>query len=126
MIPRTLACILDQRDERESGLQAAEQHCDGCGALSPDGSWRTPTATGWRIICPACAASSLRRYRRELQGAASLRVREHGPSAANFLCVVCETARPATDWDHCHAHGLIRGPLTELTREFLQVRGPLR
>ncbi|GGW81993.1 hypothetical protein GCM10010350_78430 [Streptomyces galilaeus] len=66
MIPRTLACILDQRDERESGLQAAEQHCDGCGALSPDGSRRTPTATGWRIICPACAASSLRRYRREL------------------------------------------------------------
>lgn len=111
MIPRTLACILDQRDERESGLQAAEQHCDGCGALSPDGSWRTPTAIGWRIICPACAVSRLRRYRRELQGAAYVRVREHGPSAANFLCVVCETARPATDWDHCHAHGLIRGPL---------------
>ncbi|MFF8321044.1 endonuclease domain-containing protein [Streptomyces bobili] len=103
--------MLDQRDERESGLQAAEQHCDGCGALSLDGSWRTPTATGWRIICPACAASSLRRYRRELQGAAYVRVREHGPRAANFLCAVCETARPATDWDHCHDHGLIRGPL---------------
>ncbi|WP_189308421.1 endonuclease domain-containing protein [Streptomyces albospinus] len=111
MIPRTLAFILDQRDEVETRFHAARQPCDGCGALSPDGSWRTPTATGWKIICPACAAASLRRYRRELQGAAYACVREHGPSPANFLCAVCETARPATDWDHCHAHGLIRGPL---------------
>ncbi|MGW7642911.1 endonuclease domain-containing protein [Streptomyces bobili] len=44
-------------------------------------------------------------------GAAYVRVREHGPSAANFLCADCETARRATDWDDCHAHGLIRGPL---------------
>jgi hypothetical protein len=28
--------------------------------------------------------------------------------------------------DHCHETGLVRGPLTELTREFLQVRRPLR
>ncbi|MFM9702554.1 endonuclease domain-containing protein [Streptomyces galilaeus] len=44
-------------------------------------------------------------------GAAYVSVREHGPSAANFLCADCETARRATDWDDCHAHGLIRGPL---------------
>ncbi|MGY9066897.1 endonuclease domain-containing protein [Streptomyces sp. CAS3] len=111
MIPRTLACILDRRDERESELYAADGHCDSCGALSPDGNWRTPTATGWKVICPSCATASLRRYHGELQGAAYTRVREHGPSAANFLCAVCKTARPAKDWDHCHTHGLIRGPL---------------
>ncbi|MFD5013765.1 endonuclease domain-containing protein [Streptomyces chartreusis] len=111
MIPRALALILDQRDERESELCATGRRCDGCGDVSPDDSWRTPTATGWKIICPSCAAVSLRRYRQELRGIAYTRVREHGPSAADFLCVICTTARPATDWDHCHAHDLIRGPL---------------
>jgi hypothetical protein len=32
----------------------------------------------------------------------------------------------ASVWDHCHEHDLVRGPLTELTHEFLQVRWPLR
>ncbi|MEU1502597.1 endonuclease domain-containing protein [Streptomyces sp. NPDC005732] len=111
MIPRTLASILDRRDEQESTFHAAGQRCDHCGDAGSDGSWRTPTAGGWRTVCPACAAATLQRYRRELQGVPYARVREHGPSAAGFLCAVCETARPATDWDHCHGHGLIRGPL---------------
>ncbi|MFB8144399.1 endonuclease domain-containing protein [Streptomyces parvus] len=111
VIPRTLAWILDQRDESENSFRTAGQQCDGCQAPSPDGSWRALTTTGWKIICPACAAASLRRYRRELQGTAYAHVREHGPRAADFLCAVCETARPATAWDHCHDHGLIRGPL---------------
>lgn len=111
MIPRALACVLDQRDEGESRLRTVAQQCEGCGAHSSDGSWRTPTATGWKNVCPACAAASLRSYCGELQGFAYTRVREHGPSAADFLCAVCKPARPATDWDHCHAHGLIRGPL---------------
>ncbi|MFD5111905.1 endonuclease domain-containing protein [Streptomyces sp. NPDC058391] len=111
MIPRTLAYILDQRDEGYSKFLTAGQQCEGCETPSPDSTWRTPTATGWKVICPVCAAASLRRYRLELQGAAYARVRERGPSAAGFLCAVCETARPATDWDHCHGHGLVRGPL---------------
>ncbi|MYV49030.1 hypothetical protein [Streptomyces sp. SID2888] len=64
MVPRTLSCILDQRDEEENRLHAVGQPCGGCGALSSDSSWRTPTATGWKIICPACAAARLRRWLR--------------------------------------------------------------
>ncbi|MFG3021368.1 endonuclease domain-containing protein [Streptomyces sp. NPDC048254] len=39
--------------------------------------------------------------------------------------LTCQTGcRPAVD--HCHVSGRVRGPLTELTREFLQVRWPFR
>ncbi|MFI8873188.1 endonuclease domain-containing protein [Streptomyces sp. NPDC055243] len=110
-IPRVLAYLLDQRDEAERQLHLMQQSCDACGALSPDSSWRTPSATGWKVTCPACAAAHLRPYGHELQGVPYLQVRERGTRAADFLCAVCETARPATDWDHCHTHGLIRGPL---------------
>ncbi|MFJ3664687.1 endonuclease domain-containing protein [Streptomyces sp. NPDC090119] len=111
MIPRTLALVLDRRDERESSLYAVGQPCEGCGSVGPDDSWRSPTAAGWKILCPDCAAAGLRRYRRELQGVPYARVRENGPGPVGFLCAMCETARPATDWDHCHDHGLVRGPL---------------
>ncbi|CAM5296143.1 endonuclease domain-containing protein [Streptomyces diastaticus] len=111
MIPRTLAWILDQRDETEYRLHATGQQCGGCGALSSDSLWRTPTANGWKTVCPACAAANLRPYRRELQGVSYARVRQTGPSPADYLCAMCETSRPATDWDHCHGHDLIRGPL---------------
>ncbi|MYV47802.1 hypothetical protein GT031_20005 [Streptomyces sp. SID2888] len=43
---------------------------------------------------------------------------------------MCETCRPATDWDHCHTHHLIRGPLCSSCnttegqgKEFLAKRG---
>lgn len=110
-VPRVLAYVLDQRDEAERHLHLTQQPCDGCGALSPDSSWRTPSATGWKVICPACAAAHLSPCGHQLQGVTYLQVRERGTRAADFLCAVCETARPATDWDHCHIHGLIRGPL---------------
>ncbi|MFC8095349.1 endonuclease domain-containing protein [Streptomyces sp. NPDC057301] len=48
-----------------------------------------------------------------------------GTRADDYLCRLCAETRAAA-WDHCHDHGFVRGPLTELTREFLQVSGPLR
>ncbi|MFJ8510158.1 endonuclease domain-containing protein [Streptomyces avermitilis] len=63
------------------------------------------------MLCPVCAAASLRSYRQELAGVAYARVRERGPQAEDFLCAVCDLPRPAAVWDHCHEHGLIRGPL---------------
>ncbi|MER7960016.1 hypothetical protein [Streptomyces sp. NPDC096030] len=51
--------------------------------------------------------------------------RRDWPTAAQFMCASCMTVR-ASVWDHCHTHGFVRAPLTELTREFLQVRRPLR
>ncbi|MGW0778833.1 endonuclease domain-containing protein [Streptomyces sp. NPDC002835] len=45
------------------------------------------------------------------EGVAYARLRERGPRAEDFLCAMCDPARPAAVWDHCHEHGLIRGPL---------------
>ncbi|MGW2417381.1 endonuclease domain-containing protein [Streptomyces tubercidicus] len=126
LMPRTLSVILDRWEQSETRLRTAVQACSGCGAHSKDSSWRTPATGGWKVLCPVCAAASLRSYRQELAGVAYARVRERGPRAEGFLCAVCDLPRPAAVWDHCHEHGLIRGPLTELTREFLQVSGPLR
>ncbi|MBZ6478125.1 endonuclease domain-containing protein [Streptomyces griseocarneus] len=111
LIPRTLAHILDQWQEAEAALKATTHPCSGCGAPDKSSSWRTSTTNGWKVLCPACSAASLRHYRQELKGIAHSRVREHGPRAREYLCAVCRTPRPATDWDHCHEHGLIRGPL---------------
>ncbi|KIZ14946.1 endonuclease domain-containing protein [Streptomyces natalensis] len=111
LIPRTLADILDRREEQENNLLAADRPCSGCGTPSPDNSWRTSTTNGWKVLCPTCAAATLLRYRDQLRGVAYSRFREPGPQAGDYLCAVCETPRPATDWDHCHDHDLIRGPL---------------
>ncbi|WP_185149011.1 endonuclease domain-containing protein [Streptomyces sp. Ag109_O5-1] len=40
-------------------------------------------------------------------------------------CHLCD-ALPGAMVDHDYSTGMVRGPLTELTREFLQVRQPLR
>lgn len=52
------------------------------------------------------------RYRADPAG------RRSWPIAARFMCTSCMTVRAAV-WDHCHTHGFVRAPLTELTREFL-------
>ncbi|WP_180685607.1 endonuclease domain-containing protein [Streptomyces gossypiisoli] len=111
LIPRTLSAILDQWEENETRLRAAVQTCSGCGDHSKDSSWRTPTTGGWKVLCPVCAAATLRSYRQELTGVAYARARERGPRAEDYLCAVCDPPRPAAAWDHCHEHGLIRGPL---------------
>ncbi|MGW1601401.1 endonuclease domain-containing protein [Streptomyces eurythermus] len=111
LIPRTLSAILDQWGENEARLRVAVQACSGCGAHSKDSSWRTPTTGGWKVLCPVCAAATLHRYLQELTGVAYTRVRERGPRAEDYLCAVCDPPRPAAAWDHCHEHGLIRGPL---------------
>ncbi|MGW7362429.1 endonuclease domain-containing protein [Streptomyces sp. NPDC054841] len=111
LIPRTLAFILDQWEEAEGRLDAAAQPCSGCGMPSPNSSWPTSATTGWKVLCPACAAASLRLYSQELKGVTYARVRERGPRAEDYLCTVCDPPRPAAVWDHCHEHGLVRGPL---------------
>jgi hypothetical protein len=111
LLPRTLSVILDRWEESERALSTTREPCSGCGIHGEDSSWRTPTVSGWKVLCPACAAASLRSYRQELAGVTYARVRERGPQAEDYLCAVCEQPRPAAAWDHCHEHGLIRGPL---------------
>ncbi|WP_030931976.1 endonuclease domain-containing protein [Streptomyces sp. NRRL B-24720] len=134
LIPRTLSVILDRWEESETRLRTAVQACDGCcGTYSSDSSWRTPTAGGWKVLCPVCAAASLRSYRQELAGVTYARVRGKGPRVADYLCAVCDPPRPAAAWDHCHEHGLIRGPLCGSCntmegqgKEFLSRKGSVR
>lgn len=111
LIPRTLSVILDRWEASERRLHAAVQVCSGCGAHSKDSSWRTPTTSGWKVLCPVCAAASLRTYCQSVKGITYAQVREKGPRAEEYLCAVCDPPRPATTWDHCHEHGLVRGPL---------------
>ena len=93
MIPRTLSVILDRWEESERALSTILEPCSGCGAHSENLSWRTPTVSGWKVLCPACAAASLRNYRQELAGVAYARVREKGPRAEDYLCAMCEPPR---------------------------------
>ncbi|MFB6572963.1 endonuclease domain-containing protein [Streptomyces noursei] len=112
LIPRTFATILDRWEEDQHTLRGTAQVCSGCGAHNTDpDTWRTPTTTGWKVLCPACATATLRGYRQELNGVAYSRVRERGPRAEDYLCTLCVPHRPAATWDHCHDHDVIRAPL---------------
>ena len=111
LIPRTLAWVLDRWQEREAALSTGIGSCDACGAPGTDPARRTSTTNGWKTLCPACTLAGLHRYRQELTGTTYARVREQGPAAEDFLCTMCQPPRAAAAWDHCHEHGLIRGPL---------------
>ncbi|MFE2302693.1 endonuclease domain-containing protein [Streptomyces sp. NPDC059445] len=130
LIPRTLAFILDRWQETEHELSTVLSPCSGCGTPSQDSSWRVPTTSGWKTLCPACATATLRPYRQELKGTSYARIRDRGPKASDYLCVLCDPPRPAAVWDHCHEHGLVRGPLCGRCntaegqgKEFLNLKG---
>ncbi|WP_093864502.1 endonuclease domain-containing protein [Streptomyces sp. TLI_053] len=110
-VPRTLALVLDQWEQADTTLAAGNCVCGTCGTHNTDPTRHTPAADGWKVLCPTCATADLRRYDEELAGTTYARVREQGPRAEDFLCTMCSPARPAAAWDHCHEHGLIRGPL---------------
>lgn len=117
LVPRVHALILDQWQAAEAALRSEAETCGTCGARSenrgsvPGTDWRVPVPDGWLVICPDCTDTAYRRYADELVGVAYRAVREHGPRADTFRCSTCSSPRPARDWDHCHDHGLVRGPL---------------
>ncbi len=135
LMPRTLVLILDAWQEAQRRLDATPAQCSGCGAGGNVLDWRAATTSGWKILCPACAAASLRPYCGELQGVPYAQVRKRGLSAEGFLCVLCPTPRPASFWDHCHTpgHGLVRGPVCASCngkerhgKEYLEASGSVR
>ncbi|MFD3998942.1 endonuclease domain-containing protein [Streptomyces sp. NPDC058583] len=111
LIPRTLAFILDRREETDENLSHAPVPCQVCGTSVTDPGRRAATTSGWKVTCPTCAQATLLSYRRQLEGKTYAKVRESGPPAEDYLCTLCDPPRPAAAWDHCHDHGLIRGPL---------------
>ncbi|MFF6911864.1 endonuclease domain-containing protein [Streptomyces sp. NPDC012466] len=95
-------------------------------------SWRSARSfrrrpCGWPTSIPEperCRQSpraSCRPYAGHMRGVLYESPRRRNTRAADYLCRLCKES-PAAAWDHCHDHGYVRGPLTELTREFLQVR----
>ncbi|MFC9589398.1 endonuclease domain-containing protein [Streptomyces sp. NPDC056944] len=85
--------------------------CKVCATGVTDPGRRAAVSSRGNVLCPACAQATLLSYRQQLDGKPYAKVRENGPPAQDYLCTLCDPPRPAAAWDHCHDHGLIRGPL---------------
>lgn len=86
--------------------------CSGCQQQRPRNSWagwRTPTASGYVTLCPACSKAAYPHYEGHLRGVAYSSLRRT-LRADEYLCQLCADSR-AFSWDHCHDHGYVRGPL---------------
>lgn len=110
-IPRGLRELFNRGARVHRSLAAAARPCGGCGADGgPDPfvkGWRRPTAAGWLTLCPSCATAGAVSYAGELEGARYRKGLPHAPG--RYVCRLCPDR--ATLWDHCHAHGYVRGPL---------------
>lgn len=125
LLPRAYTELLDRWEQREAELLTQARLCS-CGAQGPVwGGWRRNSRTGYVTMCPPCSGASCRPYTSHMRGVLYESPRRRNTRADDYLCRLCKES-PAAAWDHCHDHGYVRGPLTELTREFLQVRWPLR
>ncbi|MER7959589.1 hypothetical protein [Streptomyces sp. NPDC096030] len=127
-LPRAVVRLLDAAGHTEAQWLHTARACRAQTAAT--GQYRRdPRAAGSRSATGVNGpAVPQRPYRGELQGQLyAVLSRKPGMSrqVAGWMCAVCGTA-PAAVLDHCHEHGYARAPLTELTREFLQVRRPLR
>ncbi|MGW0538679.1 hypothetical protein [Streptomyces sp. NPDC003032] len=128
-LPRAVVRLLDAAEHNETQwLQAARARQATAAVGPPARPHQAQGADGRQVTSPQGPVTSLRPYNRELEGQL-YSVLSKKPDAARrvagWACAVCRTA-PADVLDHCHEHGYVRAPLTELTREFLQVRGPFR
>ncbi|OEJ49528.1 endonuclease domain-containing protein [Streptomyces agglomeratus] len=109
VLPRAYADMLDRSQKRDRALAEQARICTGCQQHGDRYAWRTPTASGYVTLCPACSGKTFQPYKGHLQGLAysSLR-RLH--RADEYLCCLCRASR-ASIWDHCHEHGYVRGPV---------------
>ncbi|MFH8978622.1 endonuclease domain-containing protein [Streptomyces sp. NPDC017890] len=85
--------------------------CSGCRAQGPHGgAWRTQSPLGYVTLCLPCSGATFQRYTGHLRGLLYESARTRSIRADGYLCRLCSDARAAV-WDHCHDHGLVRGPL---------------
>ncbi|MBY8844584.1 endonuclease domain-containing protein [Streptomyces sp. SP2-10] len=110
MIPRAYGALLDRADliTAQSAEQAAR--CRKCGAAGDIWQWRTSSATGYTTLCPSCTSAVARPYKNHLRGRLYASLPKSSEADA-FLCQLCPEPRRAMYWDHCHEHGLVRGPV---------------
>ncbi|MER6522613.1 endonuclease domain-containing protein [Streptomyces sp. NPDC001553] len=109
-LPRACADLLDRWQALELTLSDQARICSACKSQGPRyGGWRQPTSTGFDTLCPTCSATTYPPYEGQLRGTAYNDLRR-ALRADHYLCRLCQTSR-AFSWDHCHDHGLIRGPI---------------
>ncbi|AJE80383.1 putative endonuclease VII [Streptomyces albus] len=111
LIPRAYAAVLDRAAEVEAGLAEQDKVCSGCGALAGREQWRSSSTAGFVTLCPSCAAQASRPYTGHMRGRKYTKTLAKRSPAEVFLCRMCPQPRRAMYWDHCHSHGLLRGPL---------------
>ena len=109
MIPRAYASLLDRADDIRARRTDEATRCTRCAAVVGD-AWQWRVSTGYTVLCPSCTATVTQPYQGHMRGRryASL---PKNPQARAFLCRLCPGPLQAMHWDHCHEHGLVRGPL---------------
>jgi hypothetical protein len=109
-MPRGYVELLDRWQRRNTELLEGARTCSGCNKQGPPhGAWRTPTVRGYVTLCPECSGATYVPYDGDLRGVPYRKV-PRASRADGFLCRLCTSSRAFT-WDHCHDHGLVRGPL---------------
>ncbi|MEU4507721.1 endonuclease domain-containing protein [Streptomyces sp. NPDC024089] len=110
LVPRAYAVLLDQWEEAVREKNKKVGICAGCGKSGERWERRSSGSNGWVTRCSECTAAEFRPYTGHLRGAAYESVRRTR-RADDYLCRLCTTPQRAYYWDHCHDHGLVRGPV---------------
>ncbi|MER6775001.1 endonuclease domain-containing protein [Streptomyces bacillaris] len=111
LLPRAYAELLDRWEQVAEDLVASARVCSRCRAQGPRwGAWRTPSPLGYVTLCPPCSGATFQRYTGRLRGVQYESARTRSTRADGYLFRLCSESRAAV-WDHCHDHGLVRGPL---------------
>lgn len=111
LLPRAYAELLDRWEQVAEDLVARARICNRCRAQGPRwGAWRTPSPLGYVTLCPPCSGATFQRYTGHLRGVLYESAPTRSTRADGYLCRLCSESRAAV-WDHCHDHGLVRGPL---------------
>lgn len=111
-LPLRWADALDIWQSNRTTLTKDAGVCTVCGRSEPRSQWRwrQATSTGYETICPPCAHATFPPYDGSLDGQQYKGAQGRRTRPDAYLCSVCGDSR-ATVWDHCHDHGLVRGPL---------------
>ncbi|MEH0518028.1 hypothetical protein ACFVZA_10875 [Streptomyces bottropensis] len=123
-LPRAVVRLLDAAEHAEAqwGRAARTRQAGAAATEPPSHTWRARDADGRRDVdgrrttSPEGPTATPRPYNAELEGQLySVLSRKPGTSrkVAGWACAVCRTA-PATVLDHCHEHGYVRAPFSEL------------
>ncbi|MGE7439074.1 endonuclease domain-containing protein [Kitasatospora sp. NPDC001175] len=116
-LPRTLVKVLDAAEHAEERWLLAARTCQRCGSVADQPEqWRVQAGSSWQTICPGCRTTTLRPYNGELEGHvySVLSKKRASLEVSGWRCAVCQEA-PAFAVDHCHEHGYVRAPFSELT-----------